>query len=388
MSDRTIVSDDSYLNSTTTSEVMGMDFLHSADWSKTCVHDESTLHQLSPYIGKMKSSIASSLIQQFSVKEDLVLDPFAGSFTVPLQAALMGRDTVGVDISPYATMLGHGKLFPPDSLELAIEQARWLLVESQARPSPDLRSVPLWVRQFFHPQTLKEVLRFADTCAEHGAHFHMACLLGILHHQRPGFLSYPSSHLVPYLRDKKFPIDEYPELYAYRPLEPRLISKIERVYKRFENVTAVKRRVVSSSIETFRFPSDTGCIITSPPYMNALDYGRDNRLRLWFLNRTEPQQVDPQGANKRDHFALLMKKLATGAGKCLRPEGYCIIVIGEQSNRTYRGSPSQFTQEVFETHAPQLKLIRTAVDDIPDIRRARRNCRGVRVEHFLVFKKV
>jgi DNA modification methylase len=33
-------------------------------------------------------------------------------------------------------------------------------------------------------------------------------------------------------------------------------------------------------------------VISSPPYMNALDYGRDNRLRLWFLGVTDYKYYD------------------------------------------------------------------------------------------------
>src|SRR5258708_20036869 len=41
--------------------------------------------------------------------------------------------------------------------------------------------------------------------------FLLSCLLAILHHQRPGFLSFPSSHAVPYLRLNSFPRELYPE---------------------------------------------------------------------------------------------------------------------------------------------------------------------------------
>lgn len=88
------------------------------------------------------------------------------------------------------------------------------------------------VRQFFHPRTLKEAIKFVTVCKRDENNFLFACFLGILHHQRPGFLSYPSSHLVPYLREKKYPRDQFPELYQYRELRPRLLSKIQRAYAR------------------------------------------------------------------------------------------------------------------------------------------------------------
>src|SRR5579863_6627935 len=85
-------------------------------WRKPCSNSECSLHQLSPYIGKIKSSIAGALIEQYSRKGDLVVDPFAGAGTVPLEASIRGRRAFGADISPYARILSHAKLSPPPSL--------------------------------------------------------------------------------------------------------------------------------------------------------------------------------------------------------------------------------------------------------------------------------
>ena len=42
-----------------------------SEWAKSCVHLEDTIHQLSPYIGKLKSSIAKQLIAHYSKKMKL-----------------------------------------------------------------------------------------------------------------------------------------------------------------------------------------------------------------------------------------------------------------------------------------------------------------------------
>ena len=201
-------------------------------WKESCVGTECSLHQLSPYIGKLKSSIARDLVATYSKPGDLIVDPFSGSGTVALEALLQGRKAFTADISAYAKILCEAKLKAPPSLKCALEKAEETLSHSHKLPDPDLRKVPAWVRQFFHPQTLKEAVKFATVCKKDGNNFLFACFLGILHHQRPGFLSYPSSHLVPYLRKKKYPRDQFPELYQYRELHPRLLSKIRRAYAR------------------------------------------------------------------------------------------------------------------------------------------------------------
>jgi DNA modification methylase len=105
-----------------------------ADWKRSCTHTECTLHQIAPYVGKLKSSIARSLIQRYSKKGDLVVDPFAGAGTIVLEAALAGRDAFGSDISPYAKVLSNAKLFPPSSLREAIRRAERALTEAAKLP--------------------------------------------------------------------------------------------------------------------------------------------------------------------------------------------------------------------------------------------------------------
>ena len=70
--------------------------------------DYSCLHQLAPYIGKLKPVIARQLLQQFTSPGDIVLDCFSGSGTIPLEAALMGRRALVFDANPYAVTLTRG----------------------------------------------------------------------------------------------------------------------------------------------------------------------------------------------------------------------------------------------------------------------------------------
>lgn len=360
----------------------------SPSWEGSCTSTESTLHQLSPYIGKLKSSIARDLILNFAPPSGLVADVFAGSGTVLLEAVRLGRRAFGVDISPYAALLSRAKLSAPNTLDEALNRARINLAAAALRPPPDRRKIPIWVREFFHPQTLHEIINFSQECQEQHDDFSLACLLGILHHQRPGFLSYPSSHLTPYLRDKKFPKEDFPELYQYRALEPRLIAKIERSYRRKDFiVTSDQYSFVEGHAENISFPNKIDCVITSPPYMNALDYGRDNRLRLWFIDKAKAELIDEAPSQQRDGFQTLMISLAQQVEKCLVPNGFCIVIVGDKTSRGAKYPLSISVQNIFKTHAPDLNLVQTVINNIPDIRRARRDCRGVRTENFLIFKK-
>jgi hypothetical protein len=357
-------------------------------WKEPCANSECSLHQLAPYIGKIKSSIAGELVMRYSGPGDIVADPFAGAGTIPLEAAIRGRRAFGADISPYAGILAKAKLSPPGSLDAALDWAEQALQEATELPAQDMRKVPAWVRQFFHPDTLRETLNVAAVCRRPGNEFLMACLLGILHHQRPGFLSYPSSHLVPYLRDRKYPRDRFPEMYAYRELRPRLLAKIQRTYKRF--VQPLPMAVVGfegTSVQYLTLPDRIGALITSPPYMNALDYGRDNRLRLWLIDPSLVDKVDNDVTQRRQAFIDAITSLAAKVELALRPKGYCVFVVGEEFRRSFEAHPSDAVIAIMAQRAGSLRLKAILTDEIPDVRRTRRECRGVKTEHVLVFQR-
>jgi methylase of polypeptide subunit release factors len=360
-------------------------FAADPSWVIPCQHFESTFHQLSPYIGKLKSNIAKDLIEQYSKEKDIIFDPFSGSGTIPLEAAINGRDVIASDASIYAKVLTLGKLNAPTDKVEALKLFNLILLKSSKLPSPDLRKVPAWVRVFFHPKTLKETINFIETCKTTKNYFLLACTLGILHHQRPGFLSYPSSHLVPYLRNKKFSKENYPEMYEYRGLATRLEAKINRTYKR-PGSTSINFEYRKSKIENLNMSKKYDCLISSPPYMNTLDYFRDNRLRIWFLNKSELIEHE-KGLNTTKSFSKSIESMAKNANENLKNGKYAILIVGEKINNSKK-HPSNKVIQIFSEYAPKLKLEKIVYDDIPDVRRARRDCKKIKRENILIFKKI
>ncbi len=359
-----------------------------AKWQDCEERAPSTLHQLSPYIGKLKPPIARYLVSRYTKPGDVILDCFAGSGTVPLEGKIQGRHVIGCDCSPYSVTLTRGKLEAPESHEEAVEMIESRLASANKRPRYSIDTIPDWVKKFFHPETLQDTLRFADECVEKDDQFLLSCLLGILHHQRPGFLSYPSSHLVPYLRDKSFPRENFPEMYERRFLEPRLIAKARRALKLGNHrSTGMISEVFQIDIGNLDLDRKVDSIITSPPYMNALDYVRDNRLRLWFLDRqTNKDSKEP--TDKKAQFDLLSKNFAKNALSKLRKGGNCILVIGETVTRSQKTShPAEVMLGHILEAVPSISLDHVIEDEIPDIRRSRRNTSGTKREFILVLKK-
>jgi hypothetical protein len=334
--------------------------------------------------------MAKALIERYSSKGDLVCDPFVGSGVVALESLIGERGILASDISPYAYVLTKAKLAPPYTLEEALGKADIYCTKMKMTAyGISLCTVPKWVRSFFHPRTLKEVIALTGLLRQKREYFLLACLLGILHHQRPGFLSYPSSHLVPYLRTKKFPEEQFPELYKYRSVTDRLKAKIKRVYKRFPHLSPeVPKECRRVNAATTWLPKGTvDAVITSPPYMNALDYARDNRLRLWFLGVSDYKRQDRKVPNNPKDFLILMEGCMRNAYQGLRRNGMCVLVIGEVGRSDKPINTAQLIIEMIKNRSINFGLEELIEDSIPDIRRSRRNGSCTKREWIVVFKK-
>ena len=68
------------------------------------------LHSMCSYMGSFPAGLPRYFIEQFSGPGDVVLDPFSGRGTTPLEACLAGRLGLGVDLNPLAALLTDVKV--------------------------------------------------------------------------------------------------------------------------------------------------------------------------------------------------------------------------------------------------------------------------------------
>lgn len=360
------------------------------DWSGSCLTTESTLHQLSPYIGKIKSIFARKLITTYTKPGDTILDPFAGSGTMAFESLIAERHAIANDMNPYALTLIKAKMFPPNSLEEAIERAEYYITSCAHQIDKiDLEETPEWVKQFYHKDTLKEIISLSQLLRDNDEFFLLACLLGILHHERPGFLSYPASHLVPYLRTKKYPPEEYPEMYAYRDVESRLIKKIKRAYRRFPTINStLQKTCFEKDAEQLTFAKNSiDAVISSPPYMNALDYARDNRLRLWLLGENDYKKYDNKSPRNLKDFKNMMENVMKNLYPALKLNSCCIFVLGD-INRSKKSINTASAILDIANDMGVFKCEGFVQDKVPTFRRARKEGACTKNEWIVVLRKV
>ena len=118
-------------------------------------HNQRALtHGIHKYPAKFFPELPRWIIKRYSEKGEMLLDPFMGSGTTNLEASLLGRHSIGVDVDPFSRFLASAKTTVLPSNELF---SSWLSlrerVEGYSEPShvdgvPDFPYRDNWFKSY------------------------------------------------------------------------------------------------------------------------------------------------------------------------------------------------------------------------------------------------
>src|SRR5258705_12017135 len=83
-----------------------------------------SFHPMCSYLASFPAALAHAFIARYSRPGDVVIDPFSGRGTPPLQAAAQGRIGVGNDLNPFAHLLTASQVDPATRAEAMTRLAR------------------------------------------------------------------------------------------------------------------------------------------------------------------------------------------------------------------------------------------------------------------------
>ena len=181
-------------------------------------------------------------------------------------------------------------------------------------------------------------------------------------------------------------------MYQYRDLRSRLLAKVRRAYRRDMLPTNWKDRQYRVwQVNSMDLPisSETvDAIISSPPYFGALDYARDNRLRLWFLGLEDWRELDKALTANNKIYIPQMSVCLQEMARVLKSKGYCVLVLGDvERDGKIKRTAEILAELALEVTQNQLTVETIHDDRIPDDRRSRRMTRTTKFERILVMKK-
>ncbi|MCP2264640.1 hypothetical protein ACFQHV_15835 [Promicromonospora thailandica] len=349
----------------------------------------NSLHSLCSYQGKLKPSIAYWLVSTFTQPGDLIMDPLAGVGTIPFEAALLGRRSIANDLSPLAATVSKAKVAPPtlsealaavDGLADAMSEVR-LSKSDQDAADFGLNAT---VRDYYHPDTLDEVLKARRVFLEGkltavGADFVWASLLHVLHGNRPYALSRTSHPITPF--SPKGPFE-------YRGVIDRTRTRIERALATPLPAEFVPGRGIHGDFRQLPSAVDdlaqVDAIITSPPFL-GMRFDRPNWLRLWFCGWTaEDFHVRSLGFLERQQTKSFdyYKDFYDVSAKLLRPDGLLVIHVGS-------GTKDRLVDGLRDLGTSQFRLVGETVEDVAALERHGLTDKGSRTtsHHLLFFRR-
>ena len=188
------------------------------------------LHSLCSFYGKLKPAIAHHLIETFTSENDVIFDCFSGSGTVPFESALLGRRNYGIDINPISVVLSKAKVLKQDmeGCQLLMNQLNEYIKITKLDPKYILKAESFGfnktLKEYFHEKTFHEILKarlFFQNYPNQDGNYYLvlACLLHILHGNRPYALSRNSHPITPYAPTGDF---------IYKPLMSKLHAKVQK----------------------------------------------------------------------------------------------------------------------------------------------------------------
>lgn len=272
--------------STQTKTIDGVPYFFNEFWTSR-QRQACRIHEIS-YRACFKPQLPGFFIERLTEPGDVVYDPFMGRGTTPIEAALRGRIPYGNDINPLSKALTEPRIHPPslDKITCRLNEIPW-------RKFTNIKKKDLLV--FYHPQTLAQIEGLRLWLIKRQAENKMDSIdlwirmlaLNRLTGHSSGFFSVwtlPPNQTVSIKRQQK--INEKSRQKAPLRNVPEIIIKKSKALLS-QDVPYAERHLflTKPAHKTSQVPSGSvKLIVTSPPFLDVVDYELDNWLRCWFLD--------------------------------------------------------------------------------------------------------
>jgi predicted RNA methylase len=240
------------------------------------------IHRWSPYVQGFSASFVETILNRYQIgKQDCVLDPFVGCGTVLVCARLRGAKSIGVDLMPLMAFASKVKTrwnLDVKEIEANLKKIRELLKEELHITPPFLRET---YRQF-DEKVLTNLLKLKQS------------IWSIENqHVRELFQLAFASSLIDCSRLKRSPCLSYVKEKMVAPDAP-FITFEKKVKQMISDLSQVQRRqhewgpepqVISLDAKEVKYePESVDITITSPPYVNGMDYVINYKIEMAWLD--------------------------------------------------------------------------------------------------------
>jgi len=298
-------------------------------------------HGLFPYRGKFHPQMIKGIMNAMGLKPgETVLDPMMGSGTVPVEAALMGIHSVGVDASPFCRFMAQTKV---DALTMSLARAKRAIgnYSEVFEYFKNRIGKPVTGSKVQPRKTTGEYMAVMEAAAEYVAVKDRKQLNKKDRETSDTYnfllLAYLDSAGYSERSKRQMPLEQFKAI-----LERYLFvaEKIQTVLKGVESELG-EAQILEGDARSLSLENDSvDGIVFSPPYSFAVDYLANDSFHLNFLrvniDELRNKMIGLRGRKLSDKFDLYkidMIEVLAECGRVLRKGRICTIVVGTNSNQ-------------------------------------------------------
>jgi hypothetical protein len=304
------------------------------------------IHEIS-YRACFKPQLPRFFIGLLTRKGDAVYDPFSGRGTTVIEAALLGRDVIANDANPLSRIMTESRFFPPSLT--AVEKRLATVPAASAGPEIDLS-------MFYHPDTAKEIVALRSYLLERKSASRddlldrwiaMVATNRLTGHSSGFFSVYtlPPNQAVSQksqerINRKRLQVPEYRDTcrIILNKSKSLLRQLSETDQKNLQRAGKKALLLTGDAGDTPQIPdASVQLTVTSPPFLDIVQYREDNWLRCWF-NGLESDVIGKKITMARTlaEWTRVMGVVFGELFRITRSGGWVAFEVGEVRKKTIR----------------------------------------------------
>jgi len=269
-------------------EELGIDILENIQPIQFTPNINEHIHRWAPYVQGFSASFVQSILDQYKkgYNNPVVLDPFAGCGTVLVQAKLNGYRSFGTELNPFLQFIADTKLNCWDS------SPNYLLKIYNDLPKDNRSSAPSFLKSSSHfnkgvlrnleilkggiesieeknekQRKVKDLIKLAFS----------SILIDCSNMKRTPCLGY--------YKNKKV-YDTAPFVLLDKKIRD-IANDLRLIQSQHKDFIDTESKVIIANAMDFKHVNKFDLIITSPPYMNGLDYVINYKIEMGWLGFVE-----------------------------------------------------------------------------------------------------
>lgn len=355
------------------------------------------LHEIS-YRACFKPQLPRFFIERLTAPGDRVYDPFMGRGTTLLEASLLGRIPLGNDVNPLSRVLCEPRLRPPEAEAVARRLA--------AVDWGDAGECPGDLLAFYHPSTLSQISalrkyllgrRAVGVTDPVDAWLEMVAVNRLTGHSGGFFSVYtlPPNQATSVKAQRRIN-ERRSQVPPERDVSAIILKKTRQllgdcspgVRSTLDRVAGQAQLLSRPAEATPEIEAESvALVVTSPPFLNIVQYATDNWLRCWFLGidaRSVPITVP--GNVKR--WQVVMSDVFRELYRVVRSGGHVAFEVGEVRGGTTRLEEAVLPCGVAAGFRPELIMIHAQVfTKTANCWGVDNNTKGTNTNRIVVFRK-